>query len=263
MAEPARGGWLARILAAKRRELEQLKRAALPDPPALRPIALARSAHEPLRLIAEIKRRSPSAGTLSTALGVAERAKRYAEAGAAMISVLTDREFFDGSFEHLLQAKDATELPILCKDFVVDETQLDAARAFGADAVLLIVRCLEPARLNALVTGARARGLEPIVEVVTQPEAELALAAGARSIGVNARDLDTLEMDAGRARRVLEALPRDVAALHFSGLRRPEDVAEAAATRADAALVGEALMRLDDPHPLLADMVSAARSGRK
>jgi indole-3-glycerol phosphate synthase len=259
MAEPARGGWLARILAAKRAELDELRRAPLPEPPAARPLGLARGAHEPLRLITEIKRRSPSAGALSTALGVAERAARYAAAGASMLSVLTDREFFDGSFEHLRQVREATALPILCKDFVIDEVQLDAARAWGADAALLIVRCLEPALVLQLVSAARARGLEPFVEIVTQAEAELALDAGARLIGVNARDLDTLEMDAARAQRVLDALPREVVAVHLSGLRRPEDVAEVAATRADAALVGEALMRLDDPYPLLLEMVGAAR----
>jgi indole-3-glycerol phosphate synthase len=260
MSEPARkGGWLPRILAAKRRELEALKQSSFPTPPALRPVGLARRSNEPLCLIAEIKRRSPSAGELSTALSVAERAARYAAAGAAMLSVLTDREFFDGSFEHLRQARDATDLPILCKDFIIDEVQLDAARAWGADAALLIVRCLESDRVKPLVLAARARGLEPFVEVVTASEAELALAAGARLIGVNARDLDTLEMDAERARRVLESLPPGVVAVHLSGLRRPQDVAEVATTRADASLIGEALMRLDDPYPLLAEMVAAAR----
>jgi indole-3-glycerol phosphate synthase len=260
MSEPARtGGWLPRILAAKRRELAELKQSALPAPPALRAIGLARRSNEPLRLIAEIKRRSPSAGELSTALSVAERAARYAAAGAAMLSVLTDREFFDGSFEHLRQAREATDLPILCKDFIIDEAQLDAARAWGADAALLIVRCLEPERLKPLTLAARARGLEPFVEVVTPSEAELALDAGARLIGVNARDLDTLELDAAGAQRVLEALPPGVVAVHLSGLRRPKDVAEVATTRADAALIGEALMRLDDPYSALVEMVSAAR----
>ena len=260
MSQPARdgGGWLSRILAAKRRELAELSRKNLPEPPALRPIALKRESGEPLRLITEIKRRSPSAGELSSALGVAERAARYAAGGAAMISVLTDHEFFDGSFEHLRQTRDATGLPVLCKDFVIDEIQLDAARAWGADAVLLIVRCLAPERVKLLTEAARARGLEPFVEVVSQPEADLALDAGARLIGVNARDLDTLEMDADRARRVLDTLPPHVVAVHLSGLRRPEDVAEVATTRADAALVGESLMRLADPLPLLTQMVEAA-----
>jgi indole-3-glycerol phosphate synthase len=264
MGAPARpDGLLSRILAAKRRQLEELKRGALPAPPSLRAIGLYRAPGAPMRLIAEIKRRSPSAGALSTELSVEERARRYALAGAAMISVLTDPEFFDGSFEHLRQARSATELPILCKDFVIDEVQLDAARAWGADAVLLIVRCLQQEQVKILIHAARARGLEPFVEVVTQTEVEVALDAGAQLIGVNARDLDTLEIDSERAQRVLEALPRGVVAVHLSGLRCPEDVAAVADTRADAALVGEALMRLSDPSPLLTEMVDAARSGTR
>ena len=261
MGEPARpeGGWLSKILTAKRRQLDELRSAPLPRPLDLRPIGLTRQPGEPLRLIAEIKRRSPSAGQLSIELGIADRARRYEAAGAAMISVLTDREFFDGSFEHLRTAREATRIPILCKDFVIDEVQLDAARAWGADAVLLIVRCLEPSQVKVLSVAARARGLEPFVEVLTEAEAELAVDAGARLIGVNARDLDTLEIDPERAKRVLEALPSEVVAAHLSGLRRPEDVAEVRKTRADAALVGEALMRLADPYPLLSQMVDAAR----
>jgi indole-3-glycerol phosphate synthase len=256
-------GWLTRILAAKREQVAALGLDTLPEPPPLRPIGLRRGAGEPLRLIAEIKRRSPSAGALSTALDVAERARCYELAGAALISVLTDAQFFDGSFEHLTQARRATSsAPLLCKDFVIDEVQLDLARAFGADSVLLIVRCLEPPRLAALVSAARARCLEPLVEVVTAEEAELAVAAGARLIGVNARDLDTLEIDPARARSVLEALPADAIAIHLSGLRTADDVAAVARTRADAALIGEALMRLDDPSPLLSAMIAAARAAR-
>jgi indole-3-glycerol phosphate synthase len=257
MSEPETG-WLSRILVAKRRQIAELGNAPLPAAPELRPIGLTRGPHDPLRLIAEIKRRSPSAGALSTELDVAERARRYERAGAAMISVLTDTEFFDGHFEHLLQARNATALPILCKDFVLDESQLDVARAWGADAVLLIVRCLEPTRVAPLVAAARSRGLEPFVEVVSPAEAQLALDAGARLIGVNARDLDTLIVDPERALRVLESLPPGIIAVHLSGLRAPEDVAEIAKTRADAALVGEALMRLADPSALLQRMALAA-----
>jgi indole-3-glycerol phosphate synthase len=252
------GGFLARILAAKRREIERLRGSALPEPPALRPIELARRPSEALRLIAEIKRKSPSAGPLSTELDVAERARRYSRAGAAMISVLTDVEFFDGAFGHLREARNATELPILCKDFVLDEVQLDCARAWGADAVLLIVRCLEPDALATLISASRARGLEPFVEVVNAEEARLALHAGASLIGVNARDLDTLRVDPDAARRVLEGLPPAAVAVHLSGLRRPDEIAQVSTTRADAALVGEALMREADPEPLLQAMVTAA-----
>lgn len=249
---------LARILDQKRAELAELARRARPEPPPRRPIDLARAPGAPLALIAEIKLRSPSAGALSRRLSVAERARAYQRAGARMLSVLADSAFFDGDYAHLSLARAACELPLLCKEFVIDELQLDHARAHGADAVLLIVRCLERARLPELVAAARGRGLEPLVEVASEDEADAALAAGASLVGVNARDLDTLEMDAARAARVLAGLPGGVVAVYLSGLAGPADVAAVARSRADAALVGEALMRLDDPEPLLAAMVEQA-----
>lgn len=176
-----------------------------------------------------------------------------------MISVLCDAEFFDGGFEHLVEARQGCALPLLCKDFVLDEVQLDHARAHGADAVLLIVRCLGATPLRRLVRAARARELVPFVEVATEEEARVALDAEAELIGVNARDLDTLVMDAERARRVLNQLPRSVTRVHLSGLARPADVGAVAATGADAALMGEALMREDNPEPLLRALVSATR----
>jgi len=260
MADAGRAGWLARILDQKRREIPELREAALPSPPPIRPVELRRPPGTPLHLLAEIKLRSPSAGALSRRLGVGERAAAYARAGARVVSVLTDRQFFDGSYAHLTEAKHASPLPVLCKDFVLDESQLDAARAYGADAVLLIVRCLPAERVPELVNAARERGLEPLVEVVTEAEAELAVDAGAGLIGVNARDLDTLEMDPRRAERMLEGLPRDVVGIHLSGLAAPDDVARVARSPAGAALVGEALMRADDPEPLLRSLCAAAGS---
>src|SRR6188768_2076927 len=149
-------GHLAKILAQKTSELPALRARALPAPPARRPLLLSR-AHNAgrLSLITEIKRRSPSAGQLSTVLSVAERAAAYERAGAAMLSVLCDERFFDGGYEHLAQARAAVALPLLCKESVIDEVQLDMARAHGADAVLLIVRCLTVARTTELVRAAR------------------------------------------------------------------------------------------------------------
>jgi indole-3-glycerol phosphate synthase len=250
---------LERILAVKRRELRELERSRLPAAPARRPVELARASGAPLALIAEVKRRSPSAGALSTALSVAQRAAAYERAGARVVSVLTDREFFDGAFEHLAEARRATALPILCKDFVIDPLQLDHARAFGADLVLLIVRCLEPHELGALIRAARERGLEPLVEIASEREATIALEQGASLVGVNARDLDTLAMDADRAARVLALLPEHVVRVHLSGLATPGDVARVAASGVDAALVGQALMREDDPEPLLRAMVFSGK----
>jgi indole-3-glycerol phosphate synthase len=249
---------LQEILRNKRDELAALRQKRLPTPPPLRPIALERDPGAPLRLIAEIKRRSPSAGALSTRLGVAARARAYEVAGAHMLSVLCDAKYFDGAYEHLGLARSATNLPILCKEFVIDEAQLDAARAYGADAVLLIVRCSSARRLAALVRGAEERDLLPLVEVHGPSEMQTALDAGARVVGVNARDLDTLKLDAAQAKSVLEALPETVCKVHLSGIHEAAQVAEVARSNVDAALIGESLMRADDPTDLLRSMVAAA-----
>ena len=251
-------GVLNRILEQKRSELARWRTARLPAPPVRRPVRLARVPGQGLRLICEIKRRSPSAGRLSAKLGITERARAYERGGAAMVSVLCDTEFFDGAYEHLSEARAGCSLPLLCKEFVIDEAQLDAARAYGADAVLLIARCVDVAQLSLLVRAARERELEPFVEIASEQERRHALDTGATLIGVNARDLDTLAMDVQAAARLLDALPADVTAAHFSGLHGAPDVARVARSRADAALVGEALMRLDDPEPLLRELVSAA-----
>lgn len=253
-----RGGVLARILTKKREELPALRAQKLPAPPAPRAFSLRRQ-QGAVQLICEIKFRSPSAGPLSTALSVTERAQAYERAGASMVSVLCDASFFDGSFEHLQQARAACSLPLLCKEFVIDECQLDAACAYGADAVLLIVRCLSPERLSVLTQAARERRLEPFVEVVNEQESTLALAAGATLVGVNARDLDTLEMDADRTARVLAALPDTVTRVHLSGISKPADVQRVAASPADAALIGETLMREAQPEERLRSLVHAAR----
>jgi indole-3-glycerol phosphate synthase len=257
-------GLLDDILAEKRREIAALASQPTPSRPAawqVRDVAatLRRPPGGALRLIAEIKFRSPSAGELSRALGAAERGAAYERAGASMVSVLTDARWFAGSLDHLRQVRAATGIPLLCKDFLIDPRQLQPAYAAGADAALVIVRCLrDPSVLPTLVNAARALGIEPFVEVVDEPELDQALAAEARVIGVNARDLDALAMDAARAERVLARIPAGVVAVHLSGLSAAKDVARIAASRADAALIGEALMRRDDPTDLLGELVRAA-----
>jgi indole-3-glycerol phosphate synthase len=268
--EPAgRAGVLDAIIRSKRDEVTRLR--AGPKPSSTRTPgggvveALARPPGAPLRLLAEVKLRSPSAGELSRALRPADRALAYARAGAVMISVLTDGPFFGGAFDDLAACRDALDEALgrarprlLCKEFVLEPVQLDHARAAGADAVLLIARLAPPAELAALAGEARARGLEPLVEVATREQLADALAAGARVVGVNARDLDTLRMDAARAADVLARIGGGAVAVHLSGLAGPDDVARVARGPADAALVGEALMRRDDPTALLAAMVAAA-----
>ncbi len=259
---------LATILATKRREVDDLRqrpRSRSARVPIDTGVALRRSPEGHLRLIAEIKLRSPSAGPLSRRLAPAARAVAYAEAGASMVSILCDGPFFDGSWQHLASARerlDATgqRTPLLAKEFVVDERQIQEARDCGADVVLLIARIVDPARLLQLARAARDEGIEPLIEVVDERELDAAWAAGARVVGVNARDLDTLAIDGDRAARVLASIPREVTAVHLSGLRDPRDVATIARGRADAALVGEALMRDDDPRARLRGMVAAGRS---
>jgi indole-3-glycerol phosphate synthase len=249
---------LQQILATKRGELAELRRQRLPAPPPLRPVALGRAPGRPLGLITEIKLRSPSAGALSRVLGVAERARAYEQGGSSMLSVLCDATYFDGSYAHLAQARAACSLPVLCKEFIVDEVQLDAARAHGADAVLLIVRCLEPGRVGQLLRAAAERGLAVLTEVHAPEEVPVALDAGAQLIGVNARDLDTLVLDAARAERILAELPAGVTRVHLSGIRDEAQIRACARSGADAALIGECLMRQDDPVPLLRRLVAAA-----
>lgn len=248
---------LGQIIEDKRRALDALRRLPLPAPPARRPVRLSRGPGGRLRLIAEIKRRSPSAGALSTVLGVAARARAYERGGADMISVLCDTQHFDGGYEHLTLAREASELPLLCKEFVIDECQLDLARAYGADAVLLIARCLTPARFASLAAAARERELEVLAEVHAPEEVPVVLDAGATLVGVNARDLDTLVLRADQARSVLAALPPGVTRVHLSGLHTPEHVRAVAASPSDAALIGESLMREDDPTDLLRRLAAA------
>jgi len=263
------------ILASKRASLPALGRAldarlaAGPPPPPRGTLdqAFARGDGAPLGLACEHKRRSPSGGAFDTTLTVGERALVYAEAGAALVSVLTDGPFFGGSYDDLAAAREAlvtaaSPCLLLAKEFVVDPVQVRAARAFGADAVLLVVRLVDDTTLRALLAAARGEGLSALVEVTSEDELTRAEAAGATTIGVNARDLDTLVMDPARAARTLARVPAGSRALHLSGLKNAADVAEVAAGRADGALVGEALMRAADPRPLLADLVRAAHTPR-
>jgi indole-3-glycerol phosphate synthase len=262
---------LADILASKRAEIARLRGdPAAPDLPASgrSPLDAARALRRPqgeaLRILAEVKFKSPSAGALSRALDAGARAVAYARAGASMVSVLCDGPFFDGGWSDLSRARAALDaagsrVPLLAKEFVLDEVQLDRARAAGADAVLLIARIVDARQLAELHAAARARGLWPMVEVVDEEELAAALAAGARIVGVNARDLDTLVMDAPRAARVLSKIPEGCVRVHLSGIKGPADLRAVAAGPADAVLVGEVLMREADPEPTLQALVDAAR----
>jgi indole-3-glycerol phosphate synthase len=215
-------------------------------------------------VIAEVKRRSPSAGSLREDLDPAERAALYAGHGAAAISVLTDERFFGGSIEDLARAahRVAGAVPLLRKDFILDELQITEARAAGASAVLLIVRALEPDRLRALLTTAEHLGLDALVEAHTEAELDQALSAGARVIGINSRDLDTFRIDVERAWRLLARVPPDRIAVAESGMATLADVERAAAAGADAVLIGSALSIAPDPGGLLRSLSAVDRRGR-
>jgi indole-3-glycerol phosphate synthase len=200
-----------------------------------------------VNVIAECKRRSPSRGVLRTEYDPVAIATGYAAAGAAAISVLTEPTFFDGSLAHLEAIRAAVNVPLLRKDFVVSEYQVVEAQAAGADAVLLIVAALEPHQLVHLMGCAAARGLDALVEVHTPAELAPALDAGARIIGVNNRNLRTLEVDVQASALIIDRVPRDVVAISESGLRTPADVARLQTLGYRAFLIGERFMTKADP----------------
>ena len=220
-----------------------------------RPFAAALRVPGALRVIAEFKRRSPSAGPIRPAAEPGAIARAYAAAGAAALSVLTDEKFFDGALADLRGVRPVTRLPLLRKDFLLDERDLLEARLAGADAALLIVRILDGAALARLVATARDAGLGALVEAHTDAEIEAALAAGAEIVGVNHRDLDTLGIDlqlSARARR----LAPDAILVGESGIQTRVHVELMRQHRVDAILVGESLMRAPDPGVALQELLA-------
>jgi indole-3-glycerol phosphate synthase len=206
------------------------------------------------RVIAECKRRSPSRGILRVDYRPAVHAVAYAEAGAAAISVLTEPTFFDGSPAHLAEVRAAVGLPLLRKDFIVSDYQVLEAAVLGADAVLLIVGAVGRDELARLVKAASALHLASLVEVHDLPELEIALEAGAEIVGVNSRNLKTLEVNISVLDRVAETLPRDVVAVAESGIRQHSDIERLARAGYHAFLVGERLITQDDPGAALREL---------
>jgi indole-3-glycerol phosphate synthase len=213
-------------------------------------------------IIAEMKRRSPSAGTIREDLDPGDRARLYSRNGASAISVLTDGPYFGGSMEDLRTAADNCSLPILRKDFILDEVQILEARAAGASAVLLIVRVLGPAHLGTLLRFSAQLGMDALVEVHTPAELDQALQSEARIVGINSRDLDTFAIDLGAAWQLLGQVPSDRIAVAESGIAARKDVCRAADAGADAVLVGTALSGSSSPEPLLRELSSVPRHGR-
>ena len=213
------------------------------------------------RVIAECKRRSPSRGILRRRYDPAAHAAAYARAGAAAISVLTEPTFFDGCLDHLAKVRAAVDLPILRKDFIVDEYQLAEAVAFGADAVLLIVGALDDDALARLLIATNDFGLAALVEVHDRDQLARALAAGADIVGVNSRNLRTLAVDPAALERIAEALPGHVIAVAESGIRSGDDICRLSAVGYHAFLVGERLIVEEDPGAALMTLRGKSESG--
>jgi len=213
-------------------------------------------------LIAEVKRRSPSAGEIQARLDPARHAAAYAGAGAAAISVLTNWEHFGGNLEDLTTVARGVQVPVLRKDFILDETQILEARAAGASAILLITRALPATRLKELAQTAGDWGLDTLVEVHTAAELDVALESGAAAIGINSRDLNDFRIDTEAAWRLVGQVPGDRIAVAESGMSTPADVERAAQAGADAVLIGTALSAAPDPADLARRLAGIPRRGR-
>jgi indole-3-glycerol phosphate synthase len=260
------GSILDRIVARKREEvaaaeaarpLAELARAARDLPPARGlAAALRRPPGAPVRAIAEIKRKSPSAGPIRPGADPAAIARAYAGGGATALSVLTDRDFFDGDLAFLGRVREAVTLPLLRKDFVIAPYQIAEARVAGADAVLLIVAILDDARLRELADAARVFGLDALVEVHDEAEAARAIAAGAPVIGVNHRNLANLAIDMSLTARIAPMLPAGTILVGESGIKTAADVRALGAAGAHAILVGESLMKAPEPGAALAELLA-------
>jgi indole-3-glycerol phosphate synthase len=235
--------------------LEELKQTARRAPDARDPMPTFRG--DGVSVIAEVKRSSPSKGALATIADPATLAADYQAGGAATISVLTEHRRFGGSLADLKAVRAAVDIPVLRKDFIVTSYQLWEARAAGADLALLIVAALDQNELECLIDRAESIGLTPLVEVHDEEEVDRALDAGARLVGVNARNLRTLEVDRDTFARLAPRIPDEVVRVAESGVRGPHDVFEYAKQGADVVLVGETLVRGSDPRAAVADLVAA------
>ena len=236
-------------LAAHPLDREALTAAADALPPA-RDVARALSsaaARDGVALIAEVKRASPSAGSIAADADPVAQARAYAFAGAAVVSVLSEPIHFGGSLDDLRDVRGAVDVPILRKDFLIDAGQVLAARAAGADTVLLIAATVDDGTLRALLAASRELGMEPLVESHTDEDLDRVLSTDARIVGVNARDLESLEVDADAALARIRRIPGDRVAVAESGIRTRQDVTRAVDAGASAILVGETLMRAGDP----------------
>ena len=237
--------------------MEEVKELALRAPDAKDAVSALRGSDGAVTIISEVKRSSPSKGELAAIPDPASLASTYERGGASVVSVLTEGRRFGGSLADLDAVRAAVDIPVLRKDFIVTPYQIHEARAHGADLVLLIVAALEQPALVSLLERVRSLGMEALVETHSRLEVLRALEAGASVIGVNARDLTTLEVDRHTIEQVIDVIPEDVVAVAESGVSNAHDVFEYAKWGADAVLVGEALVTSGNPLESIRDMVSA------
>jgi indole-3-glycerol phosphate synthase len=257
-------GRLVQEAAARALELEgrRAELAAAAERRAAAPSLAHALRRDHVAIIAEVKRRSPSKGDIAPGLSAEAQAKAYERGGASAVSVLTESGSFGGSPRDLTDVVSAVRLPVLRKDFIVSALQLMEARAWGASAALLIARALEPALLASLAFEARRLGVETLIEVRDRAELERALDAGADVIGVNNRDLETLEIHPDTAVRLLPEVPSRIPAVAESGVQGVSDVERFAAAGADAVLVGSSISGSSDPTMAVRQLASVARRAR-
>jgi indole-3-glycerol phosphate synthase len=234
------------IAAAKARRPEQELRAALAEAPPNRDFFAALAAPGGIKLIAEVKKASPSQGVIRPDFDPVEIAKDFQAGGATCLSILTDEQFFQGSLEYLRAVRAAVSLPLLRKDFILEIYQLLEAKVWGADAVLLIAECLDDCMLRTLYNEAIALGLTPLVELYETKNIDRVLSAGATLIGVNNRDLRTFEVDLDHTMRLKRQIPENCLLVAESGIAGRADVLKLEGAGVDAILVGEHLMRQKD-----------------
>jgi indole-3-glycerol phosphate synthase len=234
------------VAEAKSRVPEEQLRRLLAEAPPVRDFHAALARPGEIRLIAEVKKASPSKGVIRADFHPVEIARTYERHGAAAISVLTDSAYFQGSLDYLRQVRRAVEIPVLRKDFIIDPYQVVEARVAGADAVLLIAECLEDGLFGALHDAIVALGMTPLVELYEPANLPRVLAIGARVIGVNNRDLRTFRTDLGHTLRMRTEVPRDRVLVGESGIRGREDAAKLESAGVNAMLVGETLMARED-----------------
>ncbi len=245
---------LDKIVATKRSEIERAKasvpeaelQARLSDAPAVRDFFTPLAAGGSIKLIAEVKKASPSAGVIRQDFDPVAIAKTYESHGATCISVLTDESYFQGRLEYLSQIRSTVSLPVLRKDFILDAYQVVEARAAGADAVLLIAECLDDCNLRKLFNATCDLGMTPLVELYQPDNLQRVFDAGATLIGVNNRDLHSFEVDLEHTIRMRERVPTQCVLVGESGIQTHEDVRRLEAAGVDAILVGESLMREAD-----------------